>query len=52
MNKRLAHVTAYRQRVPVSEDTYLVHEAAIRIADVWRLFGESLPDDRRDWFRR
>lgn len=51
-HKRLAHLTAYRQRTPKADDASLIPEAMTRMAGVWSAFIEALPSDRRDWFTR
>lgn len=50
LHKRLAHITAYRVRVPKENDAESVEQirrALVRLID---RFLASLPEDRRRWF--
>ena len=50
LNKRLAHITAYRQRVPDNLDARQVndvHEHLSRVVDAWR---DMLTPEQNEWF--
>lgn len=50
LNKRLAHITAYRRRVDADVDAKLVSDIRSRLTDVYRRWSELLPSERRQWF--
>lgn len=50
LNKRLAHITAYRVRVPKDEDATQVIEITSALVCLMKIFINLLPEDRRRWF--
>jgi hypothetical protein len=51
IHKRLAHITAYRRRVPKSEDAELIVQVSEAVATVYARFLAQLTVDQRAWFR-
>lgn len=50
MHKRVAHLTAYRQRVSKEADSVPIHQVHHNLVVVFRRFLYSLTDERRSWF--
>ena len=50
LNKRVAHITAYRRRVDSDVDAKLVSDIRSRLIDVYRRWAAMLPMERRQWF--
>jgi len=51
INKRLAHITATRQREPKELDARLITDVMREIAILFQLFVDNLSDEQRSWFR-
>jgi hypothetical protein len=50
VHKRVAHITAYRVRVPKDDDALPVAEILGALVALMDRFLTSLPEDRRRWF--
>jgi hypothetical protein len=50
INKRLAHVTAYRRRTPKMTDAQSIEEIGAKVEKVWHSFVAQLPAARVAWF--
>ena len=51
VNKRVHHITAFRQRVPKADDAGDMITIVDAAKSVWARFTKALPPDRQGWFR-
>jgi hypothetical protein len=51
INKRTAHITAYRVRVPKADDGRGVYDVCARVNRVWDRFRQLLTADQVAWFQ-
>lgn len=50
LHKRLAHLTAYRQRVDKDDDSVLVIDMYLMVAETFARFLSRLTTEQREWF--
>jgi hypothetical protein len=51
INKRMAHITAYRVRVPRQDDGRGVHDVCLTVHRLWDQFRLRLTEQQAEWFQ-